>query len=114
MKTQKYLVLFLVAMLPMVLFAHPPKKVNLKYDKEKGILSVDAVHHVKDVNDHYVITLAVTVNGEAIETLEYTSQTSPQSQDKEIQLPDLKPGDEVSVKATCNKWGSKTGTLEIK
>lgn len=114
MKTQKLVLLLAIALLPMAVFAHAPKKVNLKYDKEKGILSVDAIHPVKDVNDHYVITLAVTVNGEDIETLEYTSQTSPESQDKEIKLPDLKSGDVVTVKATCNKFGSKTGKLEIK
>jgi hypothetical protein len=114
MKTQKLIVLILVAMFPMVLLAHAPKKVNLKYNKEKGTLSVDAIHPVKDVNDHYVITLEIKVNGEDLETLEYTSQTSPESQEKEIKLPDLKPGDEVSVKATCNKFGSKTGSITIK
>lgn len=114
MKTQKIIMLLLGVLLPVALFAHAPKKVNLKYDKESGILSVDAVHPVKDVNDHYIITLEVSVNGESLDTLEYTSQTTLESQDKEIKLPDLKSGDEVSVKATCNKFGSKTGKLEIK
>jgi hypothetical protein len=114
MRTQKRILLLLIALLPMAVFAHAPKKVNLKYDKENGVLTVDAVHPVKDVNDHFIITLAVTVNGEDIETVEYTSQTSLESQDKEIKLPDLKSGDVVSVKATCNKFGSKSGTLEVK
>jgi desulfoferrodoxin (superoxide reductase-like protein) len=113
MKTNKLLLFILLVLLPMIAIAHPPKKVTLSYEKETGLLTIAAMHPVKDVNDHYIITLEVMVNGETVKTAEYKSQTSPESQDKTIELPDLATGDEVTVKAACNKFGSKTQSLTI-
>jgi hypothetical protein len=114
MKTKRLLAFLVMVLLPMALMANPPKKVILNYNKETGKLNISAIHPVNDVNDHYIESFAISVNGEEIKVLEYTSQSSKESQNKEFDLPDLKPGDEISVKGTCNKFGSKTGTLEIK
>jgi len=113
MKTNKLLVLLLLAFMPMMAFSNPPRKVILSYDKESGNLNVSAVHPVKDVNDHFIITVATKVNSEDAITLNYTSQSSTESQDVKIEMPDLKSGDIVEVKATCNKWGSKSESITI-
>ncbi len=99
--------------MPMIAFSNPPKKVILSYDKDSGNLAVSAIHPVKDVNDHFIITNEVKVNGEVVKTEEYTSQSSAESQDKTIEMPDLKSGDIVEVKSTCNKFGSKSESITI-
>ncbi len=110
---QKIIVSLLIAMLPLALFAHAPKKVLLEYDKDSGNLSVSISHPVKNVEDHHIESLVISVNGEEKETMEYTVQSSLEEHLAEIELPGLKAGDQVSAKATCNKVGSKTGKLEI-
>jgi len=113
MKTNKFLILMLLVFMPMIAFSNPPKKVILSYDKESGNIIVSAVHPVKDVNDHFIITVEVKANSEDAITLNYTSQSSEESQDVKIEMPDLKSGDIVEVKATCNKFGSKSESLTI-
>lgn len=114
MKTRKFLAIFIVVMLPMALLAHAPKKVNLAYNNESGILSVKVVHPVKNVEGHLIDIMVISVNGEEVKKLEYKAQSSLESHEAEIKLPDLKSGDVISVKANCNKLGSKTTKLEIK
>ena len=113
MKVNKLLILMLLVFMPMIAFTNPPKKVVLSYDKESGNLAVSAIHSVKDVNDHFIITVEVKVNGENVISLDYKSQSSQESQDVKIEMPDLKPGDIAEVKATCNKFGSKSESITI-
>lgn len=110
---QKIIACLIIAFLPLALFAHAPKKVTLEYDKDTGKLSIEMPHSVKNVEDHYIKSILITVNGEEKETLEYTVQSSLESHEVVVDLPGLQAEDEVSVKATCNKVGSKTGNLEI-
>ena len=113
MKTHRFLLLFLIAMLPMALSAHAPKKISLKYDRDAGKLSISIVHPVKDAEDHFIDEIVISVNGEEVEKLEYKTQSSLKKHEVEIDLPDLKTGDQLRVKTFCNKFGSKTGKLEI-
>lgn len=113
MKMNKLVLLIIMALLPMAVFAHAPKKVILSYDKESGNLIVSAPHSVKDVEDHFIESIAVKVNGEEVLKLEYTSQSSKESHEVKIEMPDLKSGDELEVRAACNKMGAKTGKLTI-
>lgn len=94
-------------------FTIVPKKVILSYDRESGKLNVSVPHPVKNVDSHYIESLAVTVDGESIITLDYTAQSSLESNDVEIEIPDLKSGSVIEVKAVCNKMGSKKGSLTI-
>lgn len=93
--------------------AHPPSKVTLAYDAPTKKLNVTAVHKVKDVTTHFVITLEVSVNGKVVETKNYTVQTSKESLKTDLQLEGVAKGDKVEVKASCNKFGSKKGQLTI-
>ncbi len=113
MKLNKLVLLFLLALLPMAIFAHAPKKLVLSYDKETCNLIVSVQHPVKDVQDHYIESLTVKVNGEIVKTLDYTFQSSRENHEVKIELHDLEPGTKVEVKAVCNKLGSKSGSLTI-
>ncbi|MBA7516124.1 hypothetical protein ES705_08169 [subsurface metagenome] len=113
MKTNKLALLLLLALLPVALLAHAPKKVIVTYEKESGKLMISIQHPVKDVTDHYIESIAIKVNGEDVKTLEYTSQSSKESHDVEVEMPDLKTGSKISLKASCNKLGAKSGSITI-
>lgn len=113
MKTNKLLLLVLMLILPLAVMAHAPKKVNVSYDTESSNLVVSVDHPVKDVNDHYIESLAISVNGENVITLDYTAQSSKESHDVEVEMADLNTGDKIEVKAVCNKLGSKSGELSV-
>lgn len=113
MKNYKLVTVLLLVFIPFVLLAHPPKKVNVKYEKESKTLIISMPHSVKDVTKHYIKSITISVNGNEIKVLEYKSQSSEASHDVEIELPELKKGDKVKVKAKCNKIGAKTTTIKI-
>jgi len=107
-------VILLIAILFIVsnLWAHSPKKLELKYSKEAKELSIKAPHKVKDVTKHYISYILVKINGEEIKKIEYTEQTSKKSFMAKIPL-DAKVDDTIEVTAKCSKLGKKTGTLKI-
>ncbi|MCK4662569.1 MAG: hypothetical protein KAT68_06875 [Bacteroidales bacterium] len=113
MKKQKMLSLILMVFLPIILMAHPPKKVDVKYKKESNKLIISIPHLVKNVEKHYIESIIISVDGKEIKVLEYTSQSTKESHDIEIELPELESGNEVEVKAKCNKMGTKVTTIKI-
>jgi sulfur carrier protein ThiS len=96
------------------IFAHPASKVVLNYDKSTKKLKVEAYHKVKDMSDHYIIKIVVEVNGKEVVSKGFAKQSSLEEQVIEIELPEIKAGDKISVSTTCNKFGKKGGSLVIK
>lgn len=105
--------LFAVFVLPIVVLAHPPKKILAEYNTETGILKIEFPHKVKDVNTHYIEKIVVGVNEQDEKVIEYTSQSSKGAHVVELELPGLEKGTVVSVYAKCNKMGSKKGEITI-
>lgn len=103
----------LFVFIPAFLMADPPKKVSLSYDKESGILKVLAIHEVKDVEEHFIDLILVTVDGKEVKKISYKKQQNTKLQEAEIKLPGLKKGNEISVKVRCNEFGSKKESLEL-
>jgi len=91
--------------------AHPASKVTLKYKDNK--LDIFIAHKVKNYNTHYIKTVEIYVNGELVETMELTHQNDVDYSTFLVKMPDLKRGDVVEVKTTCNKFGSKSGKIVI-
>ncbi len=94
-------------------FAHPPKSIQIKYSKPDKQLSIEAVHAVKNVADHYINEILITINGVEKEKITLTKQSSTAAEQYIYAIGDLKTGDVVKVKATCNKIGSKTTEITI-
>ncbi len=114
---QKYIIcLFLI--IPVLLWfpdaaqAHGPNDVALAYNADSQTLNVTISHAVSDPRRHYVSTVTITKNGEAVAAHEYTSQ--PESASFTYTYPlEVKTGDVVEVKAGCSYYGSKTEKLAI-
>ncbi len=101
---------------PVFLFAHSPREVTLKYEKdnEREILKIHIDHSVRNVERHYVESVTININDEEFRVLEFTSQNSSDSHDIKVDLPGLKEGDIVEVRADCSRIGSRSGELKIK
>jgi hypothetical protein len=113
MKTQRFVVLLTFLMVSLIAAAHTPKSVDLKYDAATGILKADVIHPVKDVKDHYIESVVITVNGNEVKTVEFDAQASKEKEAVEIEIGQLSAGDKIEVKATCSKIGTKTGSIKV-
>lgn len=113
MKTKLGL-LALVVILPVFLFAHAPKKVNLSYNKDSKKLSMVIDHPVGNVSNHYISEIKIMVDGKEVKTIKPTSQSSLKAETMDVEIPEIKTGSKVEVKATCSKVGSKSGKLTVK
>lgn len=107
------LILLLATILSGALLAHAPKKVDLSFNSESKKLSIELPHKVKKVDSHYIESIKIEVNGEEFKVLEYKKQSSLESHSVELELPDAKKGDKITVSAKCNKMGAKSATLTI-
>lgn len=113
MKTKKLLLAFAIIIMPAMLLAHAPKKVDLSYDQETGKLSITVEHNVKDVNDHYIELITISIDGEETKKVEYKVQSSLEKHEVVIDLPGVKKESEINVNAKCNKLGSKSASIKI-
>lgn len=110
---KKFLLIIAGALLiPAFALADPPKKVVLSY--HAGKLKVEAIHPVKNVKDHYIDLISIKVDGKLVKEIKPKQQSSSQEELIEVDVPEIKSGSEVKVKAICNLFGSKTETLKIK
>ena len=98
-------------MIPVIMKADPPKKVTLTYTE--GKLKIVAEHPTRDSTSHYVNQMDITVDGKEVKVLKMTFQSSAKEQVQVVEVPEIKAGSEVEVKAHCNKFGSKTGKIKI-
>jgi len=114
MKTIKSLLFILLISAPTILMAHPPKSIDIKYSPDQKKLTAEIPHGVKDVKDHYIKTIVISVDGKEVKTIDLKEQTSKEKENIDIELPDIKSGSEISIKATCNKFGSKSGIIKVK
>lgn len=105
------LIIAMLLLMPFFLKADPPKKVNLSYQNGKLLIVVD--HPVKNVNNHYINLISVSVNGKEVMVIKPTKQSSSQGETQEVVVPEIKPDCAVEVKAHCNRFGSKSAKLKL-
>jgi hypothetical protein len=96
-----------------VIKADPPQKVNLSYNADTKKLKVEAVHKVRDVEDHFIDLISISVDGKEVKVVKPKKQTTTASELDEIAVPEIKKGSVVTVKARCNKFGTKSAELKI-
>jgi hypothetical protein len=107
------LTIALFALIPGFLMADPPKKVIATYSKENNKLKIVAEHPVKDVADHYIDQITISVDGKEVKVIKPKKQSSLQSETDEVNIPEIKQGSKVEVKARCNEFGSKKTEITI-
>jgi len=93
--------------------AHPPSAIDATYDAKRGELNVTVEHPVTKPTEHFINEVVVTKNGSEAAKKTFDSQTSHRNQTMPPIKFDAKPGDTVSVKATCNLFGAKTVAVDL-
>lgn len=92
--------------------ATPPDSIGLSFDST-STLAVYVHHPVKNVTAHYIKEIVVQLNGAPIITQEFKTQTDLDWQVVSYTVIDARPGDKISVTATCVLYGQLTQTLTI-
>ena len=100
----KFLVILLI-MFCGITFAHPPSGINLDFDLEKKMVSLELSHSVKS-EDHYIYYVEVSLNGKVIIKQESSKQFDENVQKYTYLIPELKENDKISIIGKCNKFGS--------
>jgi len=109
---KKLLILFVLIAAPLLSAkADPAKKVNLSFRDQK--LKVEILHHVKDVKTHYIDQVIINVDGKDVKIISLKSQSSQDSENLELQIPEISAGSKVVVKTRCNEFGLKSGKLMV-
>ena len=103
---------FLLAWFPVPGGAHSPKEIALSYDQAKKALEVGITHGVDDPGKHYIDAVEIKKNGKALSKTEYKSQPGEATFLYSFPV-DAVPGDILEVKASCNKFGSKTVKMTV-
>lgn len=94
-------------------FAHPPKNINLAWDKGSETLAITANHNVNDPAKHYILTLTVFEGNKQLITKQYNKQGSPRGFSDSVILKGLKSGSHLRVQLVCNIMGSAESEIKI-
>jgi len=95
-------------------FGHPPKTLELLFDSEKSLLTVKGEHSVSNPQGHRISQIRIFVNGKQVADENYDRQIDEKGYQETFQLKGLSPGDTIEAKVTCNKFGSKKGSIVVK
>lgn len=99
-----------IMLCPQVVTAHSPGSVKLDYNMSTQTLSV-SITHTRFSDSHYIDKVEIKKNGNLVTVQEYKNQA-----DETVTYfykVTAGGGDTLEVKASCNKFGSKTETLKV-
>jgi desulfoferrodoxin (superoxide reductase-like protein) len=91
--------------------ADPPKSINVTMGTE-GKRVIEVVHPVKDVLTHYIDLVEISLDGKVIKTFKFDKQSDAKAQTLDWKPEKAMAGQTISVKARCNRFGTKT--VEVK
>jgi desulfoferrodoxin (superoxide reductase-like protein) len=119
---KKILILASICLFVLVQFsvsAHAPSGINASFNSKTGELTLKVMHDVgkskvKDVSKHFIKSIEIKLNGQALTTLTFDKQETPayQSAKYKIDKP-YKKGDKISITATCSLKGSAMKEIKI-
>lgn len=93
--------------------AHPPQDLNVNFDLEDKMLTVEVTHNVGGSNtNHYVEEIIITTNDEDI----IIQKPGQQLNNKEIfyyYMPGIKEGDELEITTICSVQGEINAPYKV-
>lgn len=93
-------------------YATPPREINLDFDLEKGVLSIEMLHVSHDRNGHYIRKVVILRNGKEIKSIHNRQQVDPSHFLLEVSM-EAVVGDTIEIKALCAGGGSKTAQMKV-
>ncbi len=92
--------------------AHPPSGMDIQYDQGTGQLVVVIDHPVQNPDTHFIKSVTLVKNKGQQQSFQYTSQSSADRAAYRFDIP-AGAGDQISVSATCNLFGSLEKTVPV-
>lgn len=108
-----HVVLAALVLLAMPTLAHPPADVEMTYDPDSRVLTVEITHGVNNASRHYVNKVMVQLGGNKIIEQTFGSQADSQGQRAVYTIIDAREGDSIAVTAHCNVSGRKSSTFVV-
>lgn len=94
-------------------FAHPPSDIQIEFDNNTKTLKAVVYHSVANPLTHYIKKVDISLNGQKVQTLNFTRQMQKTTQPVETMVPEAKAGDVLSVEAYCNLYGKLKKEIKI-
>jgi hypothetical protein len=94
-------------------YAHPPSDIKIIYDSGTKILKAVIMHNVSDVKKHFIYKVDIGLNGKEIISHAISQQDNNLTQTVSYLIPDVKPGDALSVEGYCSLSGSLTKEIKV-
>ena len=109
-------VLFVLALLfvPVVAVAHPPSDIKFDYNAKEKTLKITVVHGSRDISQHFIDTVKVTIDGMEMVKQTFMSQFNDKGQEVSYIVIDVKEKSKVQVYAHCCMSGDLSKEIEIK
>lgn len=95
-------------------FASPPTSIDVTYDPAKKKITALIYHQSYNIKKHYINVVTLIINGAVVEVQRFHWQHTAREQTAVFDVPDLKPGDVITIKAFCNKGGQRAQDIKIK
>ncbi len=92
--------------------AHAPASIDLEYDFETQVLTVQVSHPVSNPSGNYIIQIVVEKNSVEFTTRDYTSQPTTAGMSDTFDVPAI-DGDVLTVTAVCNIVGQDTNSVTV-
>ena len=103
----------LLSSLSSTAYAHPPSDIKITYNSGIKILRAIITHSVSDIKKHFINKVDVALNGKEIIKHYISRQDNNDTQTVSYLIPDVKPGDTLSVEAYCSISGRLKKEIKV-
>lgn len=91
----------------------PPSEIKCSYDLSAKTINIDAVHGSKNIEKHFIESIEIFLGDKSIVKKDYKTQTDSTGQKDTFKIDGMKAGYKYTVKAKCNRIGSKKVEITI-
>jgi len=109
-----FLLLFICLVSTSIVYAHPPKDIEIFYDPATKILIAIIMHDTSNPLGHYIKKVDVGLNDREIIQQMISKQDNNNSQKISYYIPDAKAGDRISVEGYCSISGKLQKQITVK
>ncbi|MBU0548220.1 MAG: hypothetical protein KJ710_07045 [Candidatus Omnitrophica bacterium] len=111
---KKILFLFISLVSASIVYAHPPKDIEISYDPATKILTAVVMHDTSNPLGHYIKKVDVGLNDQEIIQQVISMQDNNNSQRVSYFIPDVKAGDRLFVEGYCSISGKLEKQMTVK
>ena len=118
--SKKIYVILLIMSSWILMAAHEPAEMKVKYSAITGILGITLYHKVNSTSVHFIDRIEISLNRQGMEledkmiiTQEFFSQPIRNEQRAQYIVNDLHPGDVLTITSYCNLFGELIKKLTI-